>query len=562
MWRAVQKVMDVRWLLALFAGLLLSGIWGMTLWQLGQDARQAADSASRDARDLVLLFREHASRTIAAADQSVMFLRERYNQQGLRLDMAQELKTNLGASDLYHLYSIIDAKGDVVLSTKPFSPVNLSDRPHIRVHMQQRPDTLYISVPVLGRVSHQWSLQLTRRISKPDGAYNGVVVVSMDPNYFTRLYREVDVGKLGTIALVGEDGVVRARRAGDQDSIGQDISGSPLFAAMRDKRSGTGEFMGAITARVRYFSFARLGDLPLYAVVGLDKEEVMANHAQHRQQTLRLAAITSAIVVAFTSGLIFLIGRLIESREQAYAASRAKSRFLSNMSHELRTPLNGVLGYSELLQSEFGDSRQGKFASAIHECGERLLGLVESVLELSELESGKAALQVQPEPLEDLLRQALAAQRIPAREKQLGLELLLAPDLPHSYVCDRSKLQRVLDLLLRNAIQATSQGDVTLEAEPGPGRVLLRVRDTGPGVPEAVRQRLFEQFTTADDSASRARDGAGLGLAIAARLVQIMGGRLSLESSGADGAVFAISLPFLRLAQSRELDKFQQEQPT
>jgi len=560
MWRAVQKMLDVRWLLALFAGLLLSGIWSMTLWQLDQDSRQAGDSASRDARDLVLLFREHASRTIAAADQAVMFLRERYNQEGLRLDMAQELKTNLGTSDLYHLYSIVDTKGDVVLATTPFKPVNLSDRPHIRVHLQRRPDTLYISVPVLGRVSHQWSLQLTRRINKPDGSYNGVVVVSMDPNYFTRLYREVDVGRLGTIALVGEDGVVRARRVGDQDSIGQDVSGSRLFAAMRSQRTGSGQFVGAISGRERYFSFARLGDLPLYALVGLDKEEVMANHAQHRSQTVRLAGITSAIVVAFTGGLIFLIGRLIESREQAYAASRAKSRFLSNMSHELRTPLNGVLGYSELLQSEFGNSRQGKFAGAIHDCGERLLGLVESVLELSELESGKTTLQLQPEPLEDLLRHILAAQRMPAADKQLELRLKLGEELPGNYVCDRNKLQRVLDILLRNAVQVTQQGSVTLEAEAAPGRVLFRIRDTGPGVPDAVRQRLFEQFTMADDSASRARDGAGLGLAIAARLVQIMGGRLNLEKSSDSGAVFAVSLPYLRLPQQRQPDCLKQEQ--
>ncbi|OEZ63734.1 sensor histidine kinase [Duganella sp. HH105] len=544
---SLLRRLDVRWLLALFAVVLIGATWAVTLTQLAAEERQEIAGAEREARDLVRLFDEHASRTIAAADQAVIFLRHRYNSLGSRLDIEQELRSGLGPSDLYHLFTIVDQRADVVLSTQPFKTTNLGDRPHIRVHLPAGPDQLYISQPVLGRVSHKWSLQMTRRISKPDGSFNGVVVVSLDPAYFTRLYGDIDVGGHGSIALVGEDGVVRARRVGENESLGQDIHASDLFAAMRAGVRGHGLLSGPIDGRRRFYAYARLRNLPLYAVVGLDREETMAGYAQHRRQALLLAAASTAAVLAFTAGLIVLIGRLIASREQAHAANRAKSRFLSNMSHELRTPLNGILGYAELLQAEFGGGRQGGFAGAIHACGLRLLGLVEAVLELSGLESGQTRLALHKEALGGLAQQALEGQRSAAAARGLRLELVLAPGLPEHYVCDRAKLLRVLDILLRNAVDATASGQVRLQVNAAPSRLEFRVQDSGTGVPAAVRPRLFERFSTGDDSSTRAKDGAGLGLAIAAQLVRLMDGRIKLEHSDDNGSVFAVSLPFLRL---------------
>lgn len=547
MWSSLLRRLDVRWLLALFAVVLIGATWAVTLTQLATEERQEIAGAERQARDLVRLFDEHASRTIAAADQAVIFLRHRYNSLGAGLDIEQELRSGLGPSDLYHLFTIVDQRADVVLSTQPFKSTNLGDRPHIRVHLPAGPDQLYVSQPVLGRVSHKWSLQMTRRISKPDGSFNGVVVVSLDPAYFTRLYGDIDVGGHGSIALVGEDGVVRARRVGQNESLGQDIHASELFAAMRAGARGNALLSGPIDGRRRFYAYARLRDLPLYAVVGLDREETMADYADHRRQALLLAGASTAVVLAFTAGLIVLIGRLIASREQAHAASRAKSRFLSNMSHELRTPLNGILGYAELLQAEFAGARQGGFAAAIHDCGLRLLGLIEAVLELSGLESGQTRLALRTEALGELAQQALAGQRAAAAARGLRLELVLAPGLPEDYVCDRAKLLRVLDILLRNAVDATASGLVRLQVNAAPSRLEFRVQDSGAGVPAAVRPRLFQRFSTGDDSSTRAKDGAGLGLAIAAQLVRLMDGRIKLEHSDANGSVFAVSLPFLRL---------------
>jgi two-component system sensor histidine kinase BarA len=542
--------LDVRWLLASFALLLIAATWTLTLIQLSEGRRLQVEDATHDARALVRLFGEHATRTLEAADQSVMFLRHRYNTEGAKLDIVRELREGLGPSDIYHQFSIADEHGDLVLSSLPFKPVNLLDREHFRVHLQGDGGPLYVSRPVLGRVSGKWSLQLTRRISHPDGSFGGVVVVSMDPQYFTRLYHDIDVGHYGSVALVGADGVMRVRRVGEDQSLGQDIGRSAVFAAMRARRDGVLTETGPVDGRVRIYAFQKLDRFALYALVGIDLEEQLGRQSGNRARTLSLAAAATLGVLLFTAGLWVLAGRLIDSRARAVAANLAKSRFLANMSHELRTPLNGILGYSDLLQNELGEGRAGGFAGAIHGCGVRLLTLVEAVLELSALESGREPLLLEDLSTAELCAQALAGQREAAAAKGLALDAVREAGTPQRWRGDRAKLLRVLEILLRNAVEATPAGAVRLSMGPGrAGGLRCAVSDSGPGVPAAQRRRIFEKFAQADDSATRAKQGAGLGLAIAAQLVELMRGAIRVDEHPGGGAVFVLELPAPRAGQ-------------
>ena len=534
---------DARTLLSLFMAVLLAGLWSITVLQLRHAHNAAIADAVRDARSMARIFDEHAIRTIEGADQAVTYLRSRYQALGSRLDIGSDLRQGLNPGPLYNLFTIVDEQGDMVLSSRPFQPTNLADREHIRVHVQRDSGELFISKPVLGRVSKKWSIQMTRRINHADGRFKGVVVVSMDPYYFTRLYDEVDLGDNSSTELVGSDGVVRARRVGAADTIGQDIGASKVFSLMQGKTRGGFTERSPVDGIVRFYAFEKLAGYPLYMLVGLDRDTVLADYVSRRNQALLMAAITSALIVLSWAALVLLIGRLIDSRARAIAASEAKSRFLSNMSHELRTPLNGILGFSELLQEQLREPEQAAYAQTIQDSGRQLLAMVEAAMELSALENDQVRLESAAAPLDQLLALALAPHRQRAAHKGLPLAAHIAPATPPSIDCDRVRLVRVLDILLDNAIRYTSAGRVDVHVMPSGADLQIEVRDTGIGIAQAQQGVIFDKFSQADDSPSRAHDGAGMGLAIARQLVALMGGSIGVASAPGQGAVFRLRLP-------------------
>lgn len=535
---------DLRVALSLFSLLLICGLWLGAFKELQNSRDNYLDDARRDAQSLSRLFLEHAYRTIEAADQAALYLRYRYAERGNALDLATEIDNGLVARNVYNLFSIVDAQGDVVLSSKPFTPVNLADREHVQVHMQGGQDQLFISKPVLGRVSKKWSLQITRRINRPDGSFGGVVVVSMDPQYFTRLYHQIDVGRHGVITLVGADGVARVRRTGDMDAMGEQVAGGKVYAAMLAQGSGTIEAVSKVDGRERLYAFQKLRDYPLFAAVGIDLEERLAPYYRERERTVMLAGLLSVAVLVFNAVLLWLAGSLVRSRREALQASQAKSRFLSNMSHEFRTPLNGVLGYSDALREELGESPLAQYAAAIHDSGNRLLDLVNAILEVTELEDRRVAVHLEPANIRELVGQAIARHYQPAQAKGLQLECRISDDVPQILVCDERKIQRVLDNLISNAVRYTDQGRVTVEVErSGAQQLTMRIKDTGIGIAASQQNDIFEKFTQADDSPRRSQEGAGLGLTIAQRLVTLMGGQLVLQSKQHQGSTFSFTLP-------------------
>jgi len=543
-WKAMAwERCDTRTLLSLFMAVLLAGLWSITLLQLQRAHDAAITDAGRDARSMARIFDEHAIRTIEAADQAVTYLRGRYQALGNRLDIVADLQQGLNPGPLYNLFTIVDERGNTVLSSRPFQPTNLADREHIRVHMQRDSGELYISKPVLGRVSKRWSIQMTRRINHADGRFKGVVVVSMDPYYFTRLYDEVDLGDNSSTELVGNDGVVRARRVGAVNTIGQDIGGSKVFSLMQGKTRGSFTERSPVDGSLRFYAFEKLAGYPLYMLVGLEREAVLADYVSRRNQALLMAAVTSALIVLSWAALVLLIGRLVDSRARAIAASEAKSRFLSNMSHELRTPLNGILGFSELLLEQLREPEQAAYAQTIHDSGRQLLAMVEAAMELSALENDQVRLASAAVPLDQLLALALAPHRQRAAHKGLLLAAHVAPATPASIDCDRVRLVRVLDILLDNAIRYTSAGRVDVHVMLSGADLQIEVRDTGIGIAQAQQADIFDKFSQADDSPSRAHGGAGMGLAIARQLVTLMGGSIGVASAPGHGAAFCLRLP-------------------
>jgi len=217
---------------------------------------------------------------------------------------------------------------------------------------------------------------------------------------------------------------------------------------------------------------------------------------------------------------------------------------LATLSHEFRTPLNGVLGMARLLDGTRLTAEQKSYVAALRESGYHLLALVNDVLDLARLGAGKIELHPAPTDIAGLLRQTAELMSPRAHEKGVEIAWACAADLP-PVMADEGRLRQVMLNFAGNAVKFTETGGVLLTAEPaGEDRLRLVVRDTGPGVPEAARQRIFEPFVHADPSHGAVLGGAGLGLAIVTRLSNAMRGQVGVEEAGGGGAGFWLGAEF------------------
>ncbi|MFZ4581004.1 MAG: response regulator, partial [Paludibacter sp.] len=237
---------------------------------------------------------------------------------------------------------------------------------------------------------------------------------------------------------------------------------------------------------------------------------------------------------------------LIESKEQAEAASIAKSHFLSNMSHEIRTPLNGVIGFTELLRNTPLNKNQKDYLENAIISANSLLGVINDILDFSKIESGKMELEQVKTDVINLIENAADIIKIMAAKKGLELLLNVQPNLPRYIYIDPIRTKQILINLLSNAVKFTHAGEVELkvsfdEKTKKTGRICISVRDTGIGIKEADKKKLFKAFSQADTSTTRRYGGTGLGLIISNSLAEKMGSKIEFESILGVGTTFTFS---------------------
>ncbi len=316
------------------AAILISLTWGHIFLLVDESRARETLGAENDLSNLTRVSQEHAIRTLRSADQVIRFVQAGYLEKGNRLDLRELTEQGVIDVEIFNQVGVINEKGIYVLSNLPLvSQIDLSDREHFRVHVPADTGELFVSKPVLGRASGKWSVQLTRRITRANGEFAGVVVVSIDPGYFTRFYSELNLGPQGLAALYGLDGVARARKLGSKEEFGTSATGAVMFARMkRGELFGTYTSVSVVDGVNRVYFFRKIPGYPLAVSAGLSIQDVFANHRQGRDALIFQASLLSLLILLLAAGLnrhLRQIRLATDARQLAQQSALEKSEQLS-----------------------------------------------------------------------------------------------------------------------------------------------------------------------------------------------------------------------------------------
>lgn len=454
--------------------------------------------------------------------------------------------------------------------------------------------------------------EVSQRLETATGAFAGEAVLLLDAGRLLNLQREFDLGRHGMIVITTDDGIVRAgysRGHPDGDvGLGVDLNGGPYPAELQPGVTTFFTRRGRLLGIERMVTIRRMPIYPLRLLLATDLQDVLGTARSHVWLIGSVGVGASGLIATLTVLLSREVWRrtkreielaydrdrlrtaqerieadrsrlettnraLIASKETAEAANRARSQFLAHMSHELRTPLHAIIGFSELIKDQAptkpGSPPIASYASDIWASGRHLLELINTILDISKVESSTATLTETVFPVADLARNSVVSIRSQAEARQITIELRL-PETTIRLCADRTRLLQVLINLLANAVKFTPDhgqivlaigecpreelgGDALAVGDEGvgdeSGGLVFSITDNGIGMTEAEVEIALEPFGQVDSKLSRSFEGTGLGLPLARKLTELHGGRLEISSVKGRGTTARIILPAHRVRQ-------------
>ncbi|EJW12443.1 diguanylate cyclase/phosphodiesterase (GGDEF & EAL domains) with PAS/PAC sensor(s) [Rhodovulum sp. PH10] len=325
----LPKMIAERRSSAIFAVVIIAMLWIGIAWKYVEAVHNDEREAERTNQNFAMVFEENVLRSIGEIDKALLYLRRSIETRKDTTDYHTIVATTDVLSEIIVQVAIIDAKGIMRASNagpQPAPPTDLSDREHYKVHVASDEDRLFISRPLVGRISHRWSVQFTRRFSNADGSFAGVVVASLDPAHLTKFYDKIDLGPSASISLIGSDGVVRSSggRAGGY-GLGTDLRGTPLYAAIEAGTNTTFETDEPTRPGTQTVTVRKVRGQPLWVSVSVDDNDIF----QPSRTTLELNVVVG---IALTILILFAVNRILRSEAQAVLKSRQLGLTLEHMS--------------------------------------------------------------------------------------------------------------------------------------------------------------------------------------------------------------------------------------
>ncbi len=531
------------WIVCAWA-ILCIGVALVGVNTLRQLERQAADDAAANAERVARLLTVNFERTADAIDGFLTNFATRFSPEWTRDELFEQIRGLNLPSAIVQL-AVVDPDGRTFVSSvgRDAERVDVSDRMHIRVHREHRVDGLYISVPILGRLSNIWTIQFTRAVRNSEGKLQAILVASYDLRDFVSFYGGLNIGNQGVIALTGLDGIVRVRSTAEV-GYGQDVSASPRFHQIVKERIGRLDGESSVDSVARVGFFTTSDRYPFYSMVAFDQ-----TYLDRRLAPLRLPIIWSLLALALVltaamAAAVWVVRREATAAARLYHTQRleALGRLTGGIAHDFNNLLMIIMGSLDMLRRAKEDRRVRFIDNALF-AAERAKALTQQLLAFSRR-------QTLSPTVSDLNRLVVEMGEMLTHSlrENIVVEFDLNPQLWPVRV-DADQLQIALVNLAVNARDAMPNGGVLrIKSEniPSTNEVCLTVSDTGVGMSPEVAARVFEPFFTTKEVGK----GTGLGLAQVHGFVHQLGGRLTLDSALGQGTT--VSLFFSRSPEQLE----------
>ncbi len=581
---------------ALVAAVVVAALAGNAANRIHHDYQDTQQRRFAMVRDMARLVDDHVHRTLRTADvaldQAAAMVAEAGGPARVRdlkhWTRLREYAAHIEGADSIWIY---DADGRAVLESTSFPNRAAAFADPQALQALRSGARMHIGSALAGRMgSHPLAFPVARPLHDDEGRFVGVAVASIRVDHLTDFYTMLGFEFDPLIGVYQPDGDIVARRPATETSVGRSVAGGQLFQTkLREAPEGQFLLPSVLDGVTRVVAYRTVRDYGLVVLTGIGRDEAMAEWRGRSVQTVAEAVIgLLAILAALAWGLRYLdrerkaqvalaearnaVERTSAERDEstrlaaaldhardmaetarkaAEAANRAKGEFLAGLSHELRTPLNAVIGFADLIAREaegpVGAPVYRQYAANVRDSGQHVLELINEILDHARAESG--ALRIEEERCDLETAADFAVRMLTPRAERAGvlLSAAVAPAMRYLRGDDRRLRQILLNLIANGVKYTPSGGSVTLAAMLEDGVPAIRVIDTGLGIPAEDLDRVLEPFARVESASHRKMEGAGLGLPLTKRLVELHGGTLALRSTLGVGTTVTVRLPASRL---------------